>query len=71
MAASGPTSIEWRTSESSAGGDCVEVAFVDQSVLVRNSRDRAGPVLSFTHSEWSAFLDGARNGTFDGHLRNA
>jgi hypothetical protein len=69
MAEPGRTSIEWRKSESSVNGDCVEVAFVDQSVLVRNSKDRAGPVLSFTHSEWTAFLTGARNGTFD--LRSA
>ncbi len=71
MAESGRTSIEWRKSETSAASDCVEVAFVDQSVLVRNSRDPAGPVLAFTHSEWTAFLTGARNGTFDGHLNSA
>jgi Domain of unknown function (DUF397) len=71
MAESGRNSIEWRKSEASVSGDCVEVAFVDRSVLVRNSRDRTGPVLSFTHSEWTAFLIGARNGTFDGHLHPA
>ena len=71
MAESGRSSIEWRKSESSVNGDCVEVAFVGQSVLVRNSKDPAGPVLSFTHSEWTAFLVGARSGTFDGHLRSA
>jgi hypothetical protein len=65
------SNIEWRKSEASAGGDCVEVAFVDRSVLVRNSRDRAGLVLSFTDSEWTAFLIGARNGTFDGHQHSA
>jgi Domain of unknown function (DUF397) len=71
MAESGRSSIEWRKSESSVSGDCVEVAFVGQSVLVRNSKDPAGPVLSFTHSEWTAFLAGARSGTFDGHSRSA
>lgn len=71
MAESGRSSIRWRKSEASAATDCVEVAFVGQSVLVRNSKDPAGPVLSFTHSEWTAFLTGARNGTFDGHLRSA
>jgi hypothetical protein len=71
MAESERTSIEWRKSESSAVSDCVEVAFVDQAVLVRNSKDPAGPVLTFTHSEWTAFLTGARNGTFDGHLHSA
>jgi Domain of unknown function (DUF397) len=71
MAEPGRSSIEWRKSESSGSVDCVEVAFVGRSVLVRNSKDPAGPVLSFTQSEWAAFLTGARNGTFDGHLRSA
>ena len=65
MAEPGRSSIEWRKSELCGSGDCVEVAFAGQSVLVRNSRDPAGSVLSFTHSEWTAFLAGARNGTFD------
>jgi len=71
MAEPGRSSIQWLKSESSGDGNCVEVAFVGRSVLVRNSRDRAGPVLSFTHSEWTAFLIGARSGTFDGHLHPA
>ena len=71
MAESGRNSIEWRKSEASAASDCVEVAFVGRSVLVRNSRDRAGPVLSFTQSEWAAFLTGARSGSFDGYLHSA
>lgn len=68
MTESGRSSIEWRKSESSGATDCVEVAFVGQSVLVRNSKDPAGPVLSFTQSDWMAFLTGARDGTFDGHV---
>jgi Domain of unknown function (DUF397) len=70
MAESGRNSIEWRKSEASASGDCVEVAFDGRLVLVRNSRDRTGPVLSFTQSEWAAFLIGARNGNFDGYLHS-
>jgi len=64
MAGSGQSTIEWRKSKYSAKTDCVEVAFAGQSVLVRNSKDPGGPVLSFTHSEWTAFLACARNGTF-------
>ncbi|HEY6497704.1 MAG TPA: DUF397 domain-containing protein [Trebonia sp.] len=32
---------------------------------VRHSQEPSGAVLSFTHSEWRAFLIGARNGEFD------
>lgn len=59
------THIVWRKSEASESGGCVEVAFVDASVLVRQSRDPSGPILRFSHSEWSAFLVGARSGSFD------
>lgn len=60
------TDIVWRKSEASADGACVEVAFADAVVLVRSSKDPSGPVLSFSGPEWSAFLVGARSGTFDG-----
>lgn len=59
------TDIVWRKSETSADGQCVEVAFVEAAVLVRNSEDPSGPMLTFSRSQWSAFLDGARSGTFD------
>jgi Domain of unknown function (DUF397) len=58
------THIIWRKSAASAGSNCVEVAFTDESVLVRNSRDPLGPVLSFSCQEWVAFLEGACNGEF-------
>ena len=43
---------------------CVEVAKVDERYLVRDSKDRNGSVLSFTETEWTAFLEGAANGEF-------
>jgi hypothetical protein len=56
----------WHTSSASGpNGDCVEVAFIDEGVLVRHSRNPSGPVLSFTHSEWRAFVAGAHNGEFE------
>lgn len=53
-----------RPSICSSSGDCVEVAFQDERVLVRDSR-RPSVILRFTHAEWRAFLDGAANGEFD------
>ena len=45
--------------------ECVEVAFVDGVVAVRDSHDPDGPALVFTHGEWNAFTKGAKEGQFD------
>jgi hypothetical protein len=55
----------WRTSTYSGGNGCVEVAFVDDQVGVRDSKDREGPVLVFTANEWEAFIGGTRDGEFE------
>jgi hypothetical protein len=48
--------INWRKSSFSGdnGGACVEVASAD-SVLVRDTTDRGGPVMTFTADAWRAF----------------
>ena len=55
----------WRKSSYSVGGNCVEVAFADHHVAVRDSKNRNGPVIMFTPNEWGAFLRGVRDGEFD------
>jgi predicted secreted Zn-dependent protease len=60
-----PVRPEWRKSSASQSGECVEVAFLPESVLVRHSADPAGPVLAFSGGEWEAFLTGVRNREFD------
>ena len=57
--------VVWRTSTLSSAGNCVETAFLSDRVAVRDSKDRQGPVLLFTHSEWDAFLGGVRLGEFE------
>ncbi|MEU2610790.1 DUF397 domain-containing protein [Micromonospora sp. NPDC007271] len=55
----------WRTSSRStdSGGNCVEVADnLPGAVLVRDSKDRSGPTLSFTPDAWRTFLAVARAG---------
>jgi hypothetical protein len=59
------SSAVWRKSTFSGTNGCVEVAFVQGRVAVRDSKDRGGPVLVFTAHEWEAFLSGARSGEFD------
>lgn len=34
-------------------------------IAVRDSKDRGGPVLTFTPTEWDAFTAGVRGGEFD------
>jgi hypothetical protein len=57
--------IRWRKSTYCSNGDCVEVAVLDEEVVVRNSKNRHGPILHFTPIEWEAFLSGVRDGEFD------
>ncbi len=46
----------WRKSSYSGsnGGECVEVATAG-AVLIRDTADRGGPVLTFTAKAWRAF----------------
>ena len=47
------STITWRKSSGSADqGNCVEVAVDSVSVLVRDSQDRFGSVLTFTLTQW-------------------
>jgi Domain of unknown function (DUF397) len=61
------THAVWHKSTRSGayGDNCVEVAFVDEVIAVRDSKDRSGPVLVFTRGEWDAFVAGAKDGEFD------
>ena len=51
----------WRKSSYSGsnGGECVEVAATG-AVLVRDTADRGGPVLTFTAEAWRAFTAAIR-----------
>jgi Domain of unknown function (DUF397) len=59
----------WRKSSYSGNGgaDCVEVGHGPGPgcILIRDTKHRDGPVLSFSAAEWRAFVAGVRNGDFD------
>ena len=61
------STAEWRKSSRSGPytDNCVEVAFVDGAIAVRDSKNPGGPVLVFTRGEWDAFVRGAQDGEFD------
>jgi hypothetical protein len=67
----GPGGPVWRKSSYSGnnGGQCVEVALHDGNgtslCLLRDSKDREGPVLAFAPAEWRAFTAGIKAGEFD------
>lgn len=61
-----PAGSIWRKASFSGNNGCVEVADTSDHVWVRDTKDREGPVLAFTRSEWTAFLAGVRAGEFDG-----
>jgi hypothetical protein len=52
-----------KSSHSNSFSNCIEVrADPDGTVAVRDSKDPSGPVLSFSPEQWTAFLEGIRNG---------
>jgi hypothetical protein len=60
------TKATWRKSTRSGGnGDCVEVAITDEGVAVRDTKDRTKNPHIYTHSEWTAFIAGVKDGEFD------
>jgi hypothetical protein len=57
----------WRKSTRSGGScdNCVEVAFVDNAIAVRDSKNPGGAALVYTRDEWDAFVGGVKDGEFD------
>lgn len=55
----------WHKGSFSGDAGCVEVADLDQLIMLRHSKDPDGAVLKFTRTEWAAFVEGVRDGEFD------
>ena len=60
-----PPIPSWKKSTRSGANGCVEVLIGQQQISIRDSKDRSGPVLTFTPIEWEAFLGGVRAGEFE------
>lgn len=54
-----------KSARSEGGNGCVEAATLDRHQLVRDSKNKGGPVLAFTRPEWAAFINGVKNSAFD------
>ena len=61
----GHKGLTWRTALNCNGGACVQVAATEQGVLLGNTRQPTGPVISYTPDEWHAFVTGIKKGDFD------
>jgi hypothetical protein len=59
--------VDWRKSSYSSQGssNCVEVAGLATAIGVRDSKDRSGPVLTFSASAWQSFGEAVKAGRFD------
>ena len=58
------TATGWRKSTytTSNGGNCVEVAGRESRVLVRDTKDRIGPMLRFAPEAWRRFAERVKAG---------
>lgn len=54
----------WRKSSRSDDGNCVEVAFTDDAVLTRDSKNPDGLVLRLDPQQWRSFITDIRAGGF-------
>ncbi|MFE2108362.1 DUF397 domain-containing protein [Kitasatospora sp. NPDC059463] len=43
------------------GGECIEVAEATSAVLVRDSKDKSGPHLTFSTEAWQSFVEFAQS----------
>jgi hypothetical protein len=61
-----PGALAWRKSARSiSNGACVEVAPATGTIVVRDSVNPAGAMISYSTETWQAFLADAKMGTFD------
>jgi hypothetical protein len=58
--------MKWvKSSYSVNEGQCVEVAALTNGAAVRDSKDPAGPILTFTADAWRAFLRDVKAGRLE------
>lgn len=56
------TDLNWQKSTYCGTNACVEIAWTDTAVLMRDSKNPGQEPLAFTHRGWQAFLERVRGG---------
>ncbi|WP_371780395.1 DUF397 domain-containing protein [Streptosporangium subroseum] len=59
------SSLEWRISSRCNTGNCVQVAFEQDIVNVRDSKSPDDAVLRYSFGDWSAFIQAVKQGECD------
>ena len=59
------SNLTWRKSSFTDNGECVELAEVDDAVMVRNSNHPARGTVRFTRAQLAAWIVGIKAGEFD------
>jgi predicted secreted Zn-dependent protease len=57
--------LSWRIARSCDGGNCVQVAPRGDMVVIGDTKNPDSAPLTYTRSEWQAFVEGVRRGDFD------
>lgn len=65
MIPSSQADLDWRISRTCEGGGCIMVAADGDIVLFGSTKERGGPVLSYTKDEWREFIAGVKLGHFE------
>ena len=61
----GTKNIAWRKSSRCGSNACVEVAKVEDTMLLRDSKNPATPPMSLDLGQWAGFVADVANGAFN------
>jgi hypothetical protein len=61
----GDYALAWRVAKTCQGGSCVRVARTGGAILIGDTKNPDGDVLTYTVSEWQEFVVGVKQGDFD------
>lgn len=57
--------LNWRVALTCSGGECIRVASQGDEIVIGDSKNPNGPVLTYSRTEWHAFVGGIRQGIFE------